>query len=616
MILLLYIILLNLLMSSNVNADNISDLPKWDLSEFYQSIDSEEIKIDLSEVESQIEYFCKKYSNIHNLSGSALYNSIQDYESIDKNITKIGIYISLLKSVKMNDPDVAIAYQNISEKISDLSKMLLFYDLSIIKMDDDILEDKFIEEPLLLNYKPWFRDLRLVKKHTLSEDLEQLMISKSVTGSSAWVRLFDETMTKLRFDFKGDQVNENIILDKLSSSDESERKEAYYSLGKTLRDNSDLFAMITNILAKDKAINDELRGFARPISSRNLSNYILDDSVVDLLINTVKKNYNIVHKYYNLKAKLFGKDTLDPWNVKAPISIEEEQVFSWDEAKKIVVDSYTSFSSEMGEMSRRFFDENWIDAAVCDGKQSGAFAMSAYKGMHPFVLTNFQGKARDIMTISHEIGHGIHFMYSETQGILMQDAPLILAETASIFGEQLTFVNLMKKIKSDKEKFYLLAEKIEDTLGAIFRQIMFASFETRIHDERKNGELSKEKINEIWIEEASKDYFDSIVEHGDDDYKYFWSYIPHFIHTPFYVYSYAFGNCFVNALYDFYMKNPGTFVEKYKEILSAGGTLHYDEIMKNLDMDPKSENFWQNSLNNLRNMVDEFEKIGKNIGLL
>lgn len=600
-------------MEKNISQET---LPIWDLSDLYLSIEDPEIENDLNKIYQYITQFSHNYrGKIEEISGEDLLQSILDYEGIDLLMSKVGIYSFLIKAINMNDENVAIFSQKIREKGSEFANKLTFYELDLIKLSDEQLNEKFKQEPKLEKYQPFLRDLRIFKKHVLPEEQEKILTLKSVTGRSAWVRFFDELMTKLRFDFQGKQVNESEILNKLSSREESERKEAYFSLGKTLAENSDTLSMITNVLAKDKAISDDLRGYEKPISSRNLSNFILDDEVVDTLLQTVKENYsNTLHRYYQIKAKIFGDEKLQPWNIRAPLPNAVKQEFSWDQAKKIVIDSYGDFSQKMGKMSARFFDENWIDAQVRDGKRSGAFAMCTYEGLHPFVLTNFQGKARDVATISHEIGHGLHFMFSETQGILMQNAPLILAETASVFGEQLTFEHMKEQLKSDQDKFYLLAGKIEDYLATIFRQVMFARFETKVHDVRKNGELSKNDLIKIWNEE-NKLYFGDAVDHGDE-YNYYWSYIPHFIHTPFYVYAYAFGNCFVNALYKYYQDNPENFEQKYIEVLSAGSTLHYDEIMQKFDMQPKSMQFWQGSINMVIEMIDELELIGKKIGLI
>lgn len=603
------------MMSYSLTAKCEQDLPVWDLSDLYSSKEDKQIDRDFDNLKRDIDAFIGKYDDVDSLSGGDFLQSIKDLENISKVSYKLAVYASLLKSTNMNDGDIAIFAQKIDENLVSFGSKLIPYDLAVMKISDESLQKKMNEENGLEFYKSWLGKKRLFKKYTLSEDVERVLQEKEITGRSAWMRLFDELQTSMRFDFRDEKLDQNSMISRMNSRDEQERKDAVEGFLQGLKENSDQLSMITNVLAKDKSITDNLRGFARPISSQNLTNMIMDDSVVDLLLQTIRENYSkTAHRYYKIKAKLFGEDKLSYWNRNAsyPESVSKE--FTWSEAKNIVLESYNNFSPQMGEMAQRFFDENWIDAKVVEGKRSGAFAASTFEGLHPYVLVNFQGKDRDVATLAHEIGHGIHFMFSDPKGILMSHAPLILAETASVFGEQLTFRNLLNKIENDKDKFYLLANKIEDTLATIIRQVMYCNFEIRVHDERKNGELSKERIGEIWMEENQSTYGDAVsyIENAN----YGWSYIPHFIHVPFYVYAYSFGECFVNALYAYYQKHPEGFVEKYVEILSSGATLRYDEIMKKFDMNPHSREFWQGSLDILISMIDELEMLGKKIGIL
>lgn len=594
---------------------NEQDLPVWNLKDLYYSKEDAQIDKDLQILEKKIGVFIENYNDVDGLNGQDFLQSIKDLEEISKISYKLAVYAELLKSTNMNDSDVAIFAQKIDETLVGLGARLIAYDLAVMKISDESLQQKMNEEKDLKFYKSWLKKKRLFKKYTLSEDVERVLQEKDITGRMAWVRLFDELQTSMRFDFRGEKVDQHFITRKMNSHDELERKDASMTFLRGLRENSDQLSMITNVLAKDKSIGDELRGFARPISSQNLSNMIMDDSVVDLLLQTIRKNYEKTsQRYFKIKAKIFGEKKLSYWNRSASYPDAVAKDFSWQEAKNIVLESYNKFSPQMGKMAQNFFDENWIDAKVVEGKRSGAFAASTFEGLHPFVLVNFQGKDRDVATLAHEIGHGIHFLFSDPKGILMSHAPLILSETASVFGEQITFRNMLDKIDDEKSRFYLLARKIEDTIATIIRQAMYCNFEIRVHGERKNGEISKERLGEIWMEENREVYGDAIdyVE----DAVYGWSYIPHFIHVPFYVYAYAFGECFVNALYSYYQKNPKNFAEKYVEVLSAGSTLSYDEVMKKFGMNPHSEGFWQGSVDILIAMIEEMEILGKKIGIL
>ena len=587
--------------------------PNWDLTGLYNSYKDPRIEQDLDNLSSEIDNFIANYRDVENLDGLEFYDSVVEYEKIGSTLHKISAYAYLLKSTNMNDSEISIFNQKIEENVSDLSRKMIPYALGLIEISDENLESKISQDDRLEFYKPFFRNERIAKPYILDKNMESLLQEKAITGKDAWNRLFNETMTKLRFDFQGEKLNEEEILSKKSSKSADERKEAYDSIVNVLQENTDLLTMITNVLAKDKSIEDNLRGYKKPISSRNLANFIEDDSVVDLLIETVQDNYkDICERYFKIKANVFGDDKLNYWDKSAPYPDSAKKQFNWKEAKETVIESYSKFDPRFGEMAARFFDEKWIDAAVYNGKRGGAYAMEMPKGHHPYVLTNFQGNIRDVATIAHEIGHGIHFMFAEKQGNLMSHAPLILAETASVFGEMLNFRNIIEKLDNDHDRFYMLTNKIEDMIATAIRQIIYCDFEIQVHDGRKNGELSTERINEIWSDVQKKAYGDSM----DISDNYFWSYIPHFIHTPFYVYSYAFGECFVNSLYKFYMENPDGFVEKYVDLLSSGKTLRYDEIMEKFNMNPKTKEFWQGGLDLIIEMIDEAEDLGRKINII
>ncbi len=505
----------------------------------------------------------------------------------------------------MADPAITQFYQNTQEKITVLSSQILFYTLAINKIDDKDMDAK-LKSAALKKYAPWLRDVRAFKPYQLSDDLEKLLHEKSVAGRAAWTRLFDETIASLRFSVGGKKMTEPEAFNLLSHKEAAVRKKAALAIGKVFKERAPLFTLITNTLAKDKEIEDRWRGFKHPISSRNVSNYIEDD-VVDALLVSVRKSYpKLSHRYYALKAKWFGKKSLDYWDRNAPLPGDADRQYSWSEAKELVLDAYGRFSPALASVGKRFFDKPWIDALVTPGKSPGAFAHPTVPSVHPYLLVNFQGKARDVMTLAHELGHGVHQVLSARQGALMCDTPLTLAETASVFGEQLTFREMVRREKNAKRRKRLIAGKVEDMLNTVVRQIAFLEFEKRVHGERQQGELTAERISDIWMDVQGESLGPAIKLHGD--YRYFWTYIPHFIHTPFYVYAYAFGDCLVNSLYAVYEKGKvKDFEKKYLAMLEAGGTLRHKELLAPFGLDASKPDFWQQGLNIISDFIDELE---------
>ncbi|MFO0389023.1 MAG: M3 family oligoendopeptidase [Alphaproteobacteria bacterium] len=584
----------------------VQKLPEWDLSDFYDSIKDSKIEKDYKHLEKLCAAFAKNYDGkITQLSGAALAKAITEYEIIQELFGKIGSYAGLLFAKNMADPSSAQFYQNAQERITVLSSQILFFGLSINKIPDADIKAK-LKDKSLAKYASWLRDVRSFKPYQLSDDLEKLLHEKHVSGQAAWIRLFDETITGLRFKMDGKELTEPQIFDYLSSKNAATRKKAALIIGRVFREKASLFALITNTLAKDKETEDKWRGFASPISSRNVSNCI-EDEVVDALLSTVQKNYpNLSHRYYKLKAKWFGKKQLDYWDRNAPLPAEKEHVYGWNEAQTLVLSSYASFSKELASVGKKFFDNAWIDAPVGAGKSPGAFAHPTVPSVHPYLLLNFQGKTRDVMTLAHELGHGVHQVLAAKQGALMCDTPLTLAETASVFGEQLTFRELVKQEKNEKRRKHLIASKVEDMLNTVVRQVAFCEFERRVHNERRQGELTVERVSDIWMEVQSASLGHAIKLHGD--YRYFWTYIPHFIHTPFYVYAYAFGDCLVNSLYAVYQKGKvKDFEKKYLVMLEAGGTLRHKELLAPFGLDASHPDFWQQGLNIISDMIDELE---------
>ncbi|MBL4692310.1 MAG: M3 family oligoendopeptidase, partial [Magnetovibrio sp.] len=481
-----------------------------------------------------------------------------------------------------------------------------FFALEINRLEDADLDQK-LQSEAAGRYRPRLKEVRQFRPHQLSDELEKLLHEKSVTGRAAWVRLFEETFSDMRFDVDG--VGENLtqseVMNLLSDKSPDKRKAASQAFGKVLGDNIRLLALVTNTLAKDKDIEDRWRNFERPVSDRNLANQV-EDQVVDALVESVKASFgDLSHRYYALKAKWFDVDVLDYWDRNAPLPDDASKLYSWDDAKALVLDAYGAFAPEMAKIAKRFFDEGWIDARPREGKDSGAFAHPVVPSAHPYILLNFHGKARDVMTLAHELGHGVHQILAADQGTLMSDTPLTTAETASVFGEMLTFQKMVEGETDPKRRKILIAGKVEDMLNTVVRQIAFHEFERRVHDERKSGELSSDRLGEIWIDVQGESLGPAI--RFDEAYKNYWAYIPHFVHTPFYVYAYAFGDCLVNSLYGVFSSGHEGFQDKYMDMLSAGGTKRHKELLAPFALDASDPNFWNEGLNVVRRYIDELE---------
>jgi oligoendopeptidase F len=586
----------------------LKNIPTWNLSDFYSSINDQKITNDLNKIASESQKFVKDFANkIVKLTSNELATAIKKYEKIAELIGKVSSYSYLIYASDLSNQENLSFYQNISEKLNELQADLVFFTLELNKIDEKKLSKFFIESSELKKYQSFIRDVRVFKKHELSEELEKFSLEKNSSGCEAWVRLFDETVNNLKFTYRKNIFNSQEIFNLLSNSDEKIRKDAAKAIGKTFGENIKIFAYITNVLAKEKSIEDKWRNFEKPISARNLSNFV-EDEIVDILVSKVKENYkNISHRYYKIKAKILGKKFLNYWDRNAPLSKDEDKLISWTSAKNLVLEAYEEFDPRMKKIGEKFFDNNWIDAEVRTGKDSGAFSHSTVPSIHPYILMNYQGKVRDVMTLAHELGHGVHQYLARKQGALMCRTPLTLAETASVFGEQLTFQKILKNEKNPQKRNLIIANKIEDMINTAVRQIAFLEFERKIHDERKKGEISLEKICQFWME-VQKESLGPIFKF-DEEYKFFWSYIPHFIHSPFYVYSYAFGDCLVNSLYGVYKENKvKNFEDKYIEMLEFGGTKHHKEMLTPFGLDAKNPEFWQSGLNVIINYIDQLEK--------
>lgn len=598
--------------NNKMNKEKLQNLPRWDLSDLYESLDDERIELDIDELKNMISKFQKYKEKINSLNGKELYEALITYENIQELMAKLASYSYLKYSEDTSLDDNVKFYQRIKEELNNLYTDTLFFPLELNKISDARLQQLFKQSKSLSVYKQVIEDIRVEKPHQLNEDLEKLFLDKSLTSNESWVRLYDELMNNIQYEYNGQKYNQAQFLTLMNGKDEKVRAETSKIFGETLAKNGKIITLITNTLAKDKEISDRWRKFKTPISSRNLSNLIEDD-VVDSLRETVKKNYaNTAHRYYKWKAKELGKAKLDYYDRNAPLPYDDDKIYTWPEAKELVLSAYSDFSPQMAEIAQEFFDNNWIDAPTKPGKMSGGYMMPTTPKTHPYILLNYQGKAEDVSTLAHELGHGIHQTLADKNGYLMSRTPLTLAETASVFGEQLTFRKILNQETDKQKKKAILASKIEDMLNTVVRQIAFLEFELKVHNERKNGELTMDRINEIWLE-TQKESLGEDVFKFNDEYKYYWMYIPHFIHSPFYVYSYAFGDCLVNSLYGIYLQEPDGFEEKYITLLQAGSTQRYDELLKPFNLEPNNPEFWQNGLNVLNSFIDELENMDVSI---
>ena len=591
----------------NLTKNTLGKLPVWNLKDLYESPKAKNLNNDLNQLRRITKKFEKKYTyKITKLSPSQLLKAIIELENIDIKIDKIMSYAHLLVAEDGNNEKNKIFYQQMQEQITNIASSIVFFSLELNEVSNAKL-NKIYADKKLEPYKNWIKNIRKFKPYQLDVKTEKLLQEKSITSRSAWVRLFDDTIASLKFPFKGKNLSSAEIFNFLSDKKESNRKKSAKVVSVVLKDNISLFTSITNNLAKDKSINDKWRGLPNPVSSRNLSN-VVEDEVVEALTETIKENYpKIAHRYYKIKAKWFKKKSLMYWDRNAPLPFQSQSIYSWKDARQIVSDAYSNFDQRAGNIVNKFFDNSWIHAPVIAGKSPGAFAASTVPSVHPFILVNYQGKARDIATLAHELGHGIHqYLAGKKQTYFNSSTPLTLAETASVFGEMLTFKSLLSITKKENERKGLLANKVEDMLNTVVRQIAFFEFEKRIHVQRKIKELSVNEICKIWIDVQKQSLGPSIK--FNDDYKYFWSYIPHFIHSPFYVYAYAFGDCLVNSLFNVYESKLPKFEDKYITLLESGGSNTYDKLLKPFGLNPKKKDFWQKGVNVIESLIDQLEE--------
>jgi oligoendopeptidase F len=598
----------------SVTRRSLGDLPEWDLSDLYESGHSAGFEADLRRAQEMAKDFASNYEGkLADLAGEAesgdrLAEAIRNYEALDEILGRLGSYAQLYYVGDTTDPARAKFFGDTSQKLNDIGTGLLFFELELNRVDDAAMS-KALTAPEFKRYEPWIADLRKERPYQLDDRSEKLFHEKSLTGYASWNRLFDETMASLRFTVEGEELTIEPTLNLLMDPEEAKRRAAAEAMAKIFGGNQRLFTHITNTLAKDKEISDRWRGFKDVADARHLSNRV-EPEVVAALVSAVRTSYpRLSHRYYTLKAKWFGKEKLDHWDRNAPVPAEDTRIVPWQEARDIVLNAYGGFDERMSGIAEQFFTKRWIDAPVRPGKTPGAFAHPTVPSVHPYVLLNYLGKTRDVMTLAHELGHGVHQVLAGEQGPLLSRTPLTLAETASVFGEMLTFQSVLGSTGDARKRKALLAQKVEDMLNTVVRQIAFYEFERKVHMERRSGELTAERLGALWLE-VQRDSLGPAIRLGPG-YETFWCYIPHFIHSPFYVYAYAFGDCLVNSLYARYREAEEGFAEKYLAMLRAGGSKHHKELLAPFGLNASDPSFWEKGLSVIENFIGEIEALDK-----
>ncbi|MCU0954170.1 MAG: M3 family oligoendopeptidase [Hyphomicrobium sp.] len=603
-------------MTSAAPAPKMHDLgpmPVWDLSDLYTAPNSPEFARDLARAErdaAALKDMCQGKLAAIAKDADRLGEAVKAYEDLSDLMGKLASYAGLYYYANQADSGRAKFYGDTNEALTRIGTDLIFFELELNQIDEATLAVAE-KSPKLAKYKPWITDLRREKPYQLDERLERLFTEKSQTSRGAFSRLFNETMTTLRFPVEGEKEPLTLepTLNLLSHPDGARRKAGAEALAKVFGANVRLFTLITNTLAKDKEISDRWRGFKDVADSRHLANRV-EAPVVDALVASVRAAYpRLSHRYYAMKARWLGMEKLNHWDRNAPLPDKPERIFTWKEAEEAVLQAYGQFAPEMAATAKEFFDKGWIDAPVREGKAQGAFSASTVPSVHPYVLMNYQGKPRDVMTLAHELGHGVHQMLAREQGALLAPTPLTLAETASVFGEMLTFRALLADTKDLREKKAMIAGKVEDMLNTVVRQIAFYTFERKVHEARRKGELTSEQLNQFWLD-VQRESLGPAIDFKPG-YEVFWTYIPHFINSPFYVYAYAFGDCLVNSLYGLYQEAHPGFVQKYFDLLKAGGSKHHSELLAPFGLDARDPDFWTKGLRVIEGMIDELEAMEK-----
>ncbi|MGR3563975.1 MAG: M3 family oligoendopeptidase [Heliomarina sp.] len=584
---------------------NLGDLPEWDLTDLYSDADAPELKRDLDWLEQACASFATDYEGkLAELDAKGMLDCVLRNERINAVAGRIMSFAGLRYYQLTTDAGRAKFLSDMQEKITNFTTPLVFFTLELNRLDDGHLDKLFAENQALARYKPVFDRIRAMKPYQLSDELEKFLHDLGVVGD-AWERLFDETIAGLEFMVDGEPLNIEGTLNLLTDQNRDKREAAARELADVFADNIKTFARVHNTQAKEKEVLDRWRGMPTPQTGRHLSNHV-EPEVVEALRTAVVNAYpKLSHRYYELKRKWLGLDKMQVWDRNAPLPMQTERTVTWSEAEEMVMSAYNAFDPRMGEIAEPFFRKGWIDAGVKPGKAPGAFAHPTVTEVHPYVMLNYLGKPRDVMTLAHELGHGVHQVLAAGQGEMLSSTPLTLAETASVFGEMLTFRKMLDNAKTNAERKVMLAGKVEDMINTVVRQIAFYDFECKLHEARRSGELVPEDINALWMSvqgESLGPAFEFM-----DGYETFWCYVPHFVHSPFYVYAYAFGDGLVNALYSVYAEGNEGFEEKYFDMLRAGGSKHHKELLAPFGLDASDPQFWDKGLDMISGFIDELE---------
>lgn len=587
---------------------DLGDLPSWDLTDLYTAADAPEVARDLDWLDDACAGFATEYEGkLAALDAPGMLHCLRRYEEIDITAGRLMSFAGLRYYQNTTDSERAKFMADVQDRVTTATTPLVFFTLEINRIEDGALDALFADDAELARYQPVFERMRAMRPHQLSDELERFLHDQSTVGAAAWNRLFDETMAGLMFDVPGEEepLPLEATLNLLTDPDRARREAAARALAVVFDKNIRLFSRVHNTLAKEKEISDRWRKMPTPQHGRHLANHV-EPEVVQALRDAVVAAYpRLSHRYYALKARWMGLEELEVWDRNAPLPIDPPKTIDWSHARGIVMDAYSDFSPRLAELAEPFFDKGWIDAGVKPGKAPGAFAHPTVTTVHPYVMLNYLGKPRDVMTLAHELGHGVHQRLAAGQGELLSSTPLTLAETASVFGEMLTFQKLLAGAKTPAERKTLLAGKVEDMINTVVRQIAFYDFECKLHAARREGELTPDDINALWMSVQAESL--GPVFTFMNGYETFWSYVPHFVHSPFYVYAYAFGDGLVNALYAVYREAPEGFQEKYFDMLSAGGSKHHKELLAPFGLDASDPAFWDKGLNMIAGFIDELE---------
>jgi oligoendopeptidase F len=593
--------------NASTGSKGLGNLPEWDLSDLYSSQDAPELARDLKWLDGECAAFAKDYEGkLAQLDAQAMLDCVLRNERINAIAGRIMSFAGLRYYQLTIDDDRTKFMSDMQENITNFTTPLVFFTLELNRIDDAALQRLLDSNSALARYRPVFDRIRALKPYQLSDELEKFLHDLGVVDD-AWERLFDETIAGLKFEIDGEFLNIEGALNLLTDPDRDQREKGAVGLARVFAENIKIFARVHNTQAKQKDIIDRWRGMPTPQTGRHLSNHV-EPEVVEALRNAVVAAYpKLSHRYYQLKRKWLELDVMQVWDRNAPLPMENRRNVGWSEAQQTVLQAYGDFDPRMADLAAPFFSKGWIDAAVKPGKAPGAFAHPTVTDVHPYVMLNYLGKPRDVMTLAHELGHGVHQVLAADQGEMLSSTPLTLAETASVFGEMLTFRKMLDGAKDVAERKVMLAGKVEDMINTVVRQIAFYDFECKLHDARSQGELTPDDINTLWMSvqgESLGPAFEFM-----DGYETFWAYIPHFVHSPFYVYAYAFGDGLVNALYAVYQEQPEGFQEKYFDMLKAGGSKHHKELLAPFGLDASDPKFWDKGLSMISAMIDELEEM-------